>query len=1242
MKSTNDVRTFYRNAVMGTRQAGDNKVLAEALRAGGFKTQQQSVYIKPSIGRAIMTSRITHLTAAAVIVAAVIVSLTCFNGPTVKAVELSEISKAITSVPWMHASALAQGSGITGTMELWIGFDAWVQAGKAPDGKMSFCQFKERQKVQYDPNNNTVTLSDAQEDEFFPERSSPVQMLESMRALFKEHDAKIVAKMGQYQGQKVLIQDISLTGMGKGIDRYEVRLYIDPESKLLYGAKATAYDADGKVVSSAKIDYDYPKTGPKDIYELGVPRTARIVDNLIVTTPEASAEQDQQSPQDANVPSSSELIDEQQRGSDLATESVTSLNEEKTMLVRVLDKGTGDPIAKADIRTYINGGNSYTADANGQYVLHFGSDTPQHMNLFARKPGYVGQCIRFDCTMGFELPSEFTFELDKGATIGGIVQDAEGQPVQGAKVIFTITDEKSANEVGIDTRYAGTTDSQGRWECSTVPVNVIEIFIRTEHPDFAEGRFSVPREISLEALQAKTAVMQIDGGITCYGYVLDQQRHLMAGARLLFGESHYTDDPRDRSVTDANGCFEFVHRRPLNRDFLITVQATGFAPAMREVFVNEVDEPIEFVLEPGHRIVGHVVDTEGDPVQDAKVSVQYWQGHQNIQWQSQTDVDGRFAWEDAPADEVKMYVYKSGYMSVNSILSPWQEEHEFVLVRPIHVSGKVVDAATGTPVNRFKVIPKAHGFWLYDSGWVSTHEDGRYEYESSSYQLRIEAEGYLPAESRTISHDEQDVVIDFELVKAEGQRGIVVTIDGAPVSGAEIFLEVEPLPHIRNNFVENRRWLQQQGTFVRTDADGRFQFKSQNQEYPIAVMAKEGFAYVTPEAFAQNNTIVLEPFGRIEGDFLRGTQPAAGQNIYVACEGHADLSISYDGTTDENGRFVLEKVVSGQVRIDQQRFDLQPGQTIEIHLGGGGRTVTGRLIDPSGATSVENMGLVSLSIDSILSQIPDREFPRPEGLADMNYTEVEKWLQNYVQSDEGLRWRQEIEQKYQLESKRYRARIEGDGVFYADNVQPGHYVIHGSIYQGAGVYGSMGPSPSPPSIVARVAHEFVVPEFEYPEQMDEPLDLGDIVLLTGELEVGDMAPEFEVSKLAETGTIRLSDYAGKFLLLNFYNSYILTKASERLEGIQQVKSQFGSRNDLVIVGIYLDPTSVGYMAEKLLQERKLSGPHGVAGQYSSKIVTDYSTKNLPYSVLIGPTGEVLSIGLKGQDLVQSLQEILRP
>jgi hypothetical protein len=232
------------------------------------------------LGRRIMRSRMTKLAAAVILVAAVILGVRSFDGTPVKAVEFSEIAKALGEVPWMHTSALADTPHAKGTIELWIGFDAKVQGDRMPDGKVTFRRLEEHEKAEYDPNSNTITLSYAHEDELSRQTSSPAVIVESMQKALKDHGAEIVARMGEHQGRKVQVQEISLANHFNGIALYTVKLYVDPQSKLLCAMESAAFDANNIAISSGKATYDYLSTGPRDIYDLGVPRDARIVNKM--------------------------------------------------------------------------------------------------------------------------------------------------------------------------------------------------------------------------------------------------------------------------------------------------------------------------------------------------------------------------------------------------------------------------------------------------------------------------------------------------------------------------------------------------------------------------------------------------------------------------------------------------------------------------------------------------------------------------------------------------------------------------------------------------------------------------------------------------------------------------------------------------------------------------------------------------------------------------------------------------
>ncbi len=278
MRPTSEIRALLKHAGIRTSASRDQSVLADALRAGGLNRDNRSTRPEPSLWRTIMKSRTTKFVTAAVIVAAVIISLSQFNQPVVKAVELSDMTQAMQQVPWMHYSGSMQTKTVTGKAETWMGFDAKVQGAAMPDGKVTFWRYKEHERAEYDPNTKAITLTYLPEDDSAPPMSSPVQMLESTSKLLKDRGAEIVTKTGAYRGRKVQVQEMSFSVPESGIPHWATTLYIDPQSKLLLGYGATAKDANGVVVSRAECTCDYPQTGPRDIYDLGVPRDARIVD----------------------------------------------------------------------------------------------------------------------------------------------------------------------------------------------------------------------------------------------------------------------------------------------------------------------------------------------------------------------------------------------------------------------------------------------------------------------------------------------------------------------------------------------------------------------------------------------------------------------------------------------------------------------------------------------------------------------------------------------------------------------------------------------------------------------------------------------------------------------------------------------------------------------------------------------------------------------------------------------------
>ena len=226
-----------------------------------------------------MRSRITKLTAAAVIIIAIIICVNQFSGSIdLATIAFADISEAMKNVPWMHS--VSRGVDETGkrVVELWIGFEEKINAAKESDSTAIFWNVKENRKYEYDPQNNNITI-DYADNVPFP-MSSPILLLESMQNTFKEQGAEFTTKSGEYMGQKAQIQEISGSSVGQIKQNYVLRLYIDLESKLLFSAQIKSTDPNGNTIVDGETMFDYPQTGPVDIYDLGVPRDAKIISNL--------------------------------------------------------------------------------------------------------------------------------------------------------------------------------------------------------------------------------------------------------------------------------------------------------------------------------------------------------------------------------------------------------------------------------------------------------------------------------------------------------------------------------------------------------------------------------------------------------------------------------------------------------------------------------------------------------------------------------------------------------------------------------------------------------------------------------------------------------------------------------------------------------------------------------------------------------------------------------------------------
>ncbi len=212
---------------------------------------------------------------------------------------------------------------------------------------------------------------------------------------------------------------------------------------------------------------------------------------------------------------------------------------------------------------------------------------------------------------------------------------------------------------------AVTTDADGRWRADVLPTEAgpdDKLMVRLVHPDYASDRAGFSRSLTVEEARAGTNVQVMKDGPPVAGRVLDPSGRPVAGAAVALGFSN-SDGDCERTRTDADGRFRFGHvvvDPP--RSLHLGVEAAGFAPAVKSVWVAADLPSQEFRLAASKPLGGRVVDPAGHPIAGAAVKLDSFGGTRHWSWKGETDADGRFTWPDGPAaGEVAFNVSKAPF-----------------------------------------------------------------------------------------------------------------------------------------------------------------------------------------------------------------------------------------------------------------------------------------------------------------------------------------------------------------------------------------------------------------------------------------------------------------------------------------------------------------------------------------------------------------------------------------------------
>jgi uncharacterized GH25 family protein len=779
-------------------------------------------------------------------------------------------------------------------------------------------------------------------------------------------------------------------------------------------------------------------------------------------------------------------------------------------LLLVVQNDKSQPLSDARIRVRVQGEKPRSALTNYDVDLHTDDTgsadvvwptTPfKRLEVAAMKGGYAGRKMIWDLETGDTIPQTYLITLKAGFNVGGIVVDAEGNPISDAEIsafrYWSSGDDapmKKGEGPGFGSKKT-TSDSDGKWEIRDLPHELDHIMFEAKSANFIASTVNLTDPKAGEELRAETYKFVLKRGFEISGRVLDEQEKPIAGAQVWAGRKYSRE--RRETKTDEEGKFT-LHNLETDKGgwagddgkILFSAMADGFAPeTLKQKIDTNAPAEIIFHLKPGAVISGKVVDKQGEPIEKVRVVLEGnspdGERYESFEFSTTTDKDGKFVWNSAPNQPMPFYIGKMGYQQKRNVTLKSGEENVVTLLHGRQVIGKVLDAETGQPVTQFHIVSgRKIGDQFYGDSYGAkdfTSNDGSFTFEIGEEQnngIQASAKDYAEKiETLPPAKDEAPVELTIELKPSPALEGTVITPNGQPVSGAKVALVEEVADRVRSVRISNGRIDSfSGGKVVTTDQAGHFSIPSPTETGTVFASAQEGFASASLEQVRGSGVLTLQLFGRIEGVLLRGDAPAEGQELTLSSPNpNFFFAEGYRVTTDGSGKFSFEKVPAGTWSVARliatslhsssyshfTPVTVAAGQTAYVTLGGVDATLQGHV--SFGSDSAETDLRIFGSLSTTLS-------PLPAGLS----------------GDELRKFYSSPEWKEQLKTRKFYSVVVGkDGSVNLDSVAPGDYTLTITAQKASDE--SFNPKP-----VARGETKITVPVGSTPSA---PIDLGEIVL----------------------------------------------------------------------------------------------------------------------------------------------------
>ena len=371
-------------------------------------------------------------------------------------------------------------------------------------------------------------------------------------------------------------------------------------------------------------------------------------------------------------------------GGSTTTQNFALTSQGTTLTGSVTDAATAAPIAGATVSA---GTGSATSDVNGTYRIS--GLAPGNYTATASAANYAGTSAPVTLTAGSTTTQNFALTPNPGTITGTVTDAGTAAPLAGATVSYS----------GGST----TTNASGQYTLTSVPEGSYTLTAS------ASGYTSQSRSVSVGPGATQTqnfALPTATGAIT--GTVTDAATGKpINGATVSYSGGSAT--------TNASGQYTLASVPPGTST--VTASASGFTSQSASVIVTADSTTTQnFGLSPNPGTISGTVTDAGTGAPIAGATVSYSGGS------TTTNASGQYSLASVAEGSYTVTASASGYTSQNRTVSVGPGAtvtQNFALVKPYGaISGTVIDAATGAPINAATVS--------YSGGSTATNASGQY------------------------------------------------------------------------------------------------------------------------------------------------------------------------------------------------------------------------------------------------------------------------------------------------------------------------------------------------------------------------------------------------------------------------------------------------------------------------------------------------------------------------------------